>query len=242
MTRTHERYSEYREDQREFFDRLVTDDWDSYHSEAWDRRRRAEVDALFRHVSPSRIIDVGCGVGFHDAEMAGRPGVTQVHGVDYSEQSVIAANREYPHPAVERWAADVFALAPADYDLAVSFQVIEHLSDPRGFLEACRSQVRPGGWVAIGTPNRLRIDNRIARLRRRPVTFIDPQHFHEYTPRELVEMGRPLGLEPVATEGFGMSMTIPKLGRQAISRDLGEKLGPRIRPLADVFLQVWTAR
>lgn len=242
MTRTHERYSEFRDDQREFFDKLVTDDWDAYHSEAWDRRRRLEVDKLFRHVSPRRVIDVGCGVGFHDVEMAKRPGVDEVHGIDYSEQSVAVADREYPHPNVKRWAADVFEMEQTrEYDLAVSFQVIEHLRDARGFLEACKGQVRPGGWVAVVTPNRLRVDNRIARLRRRPETFIDPQHFTEWTPRELIEVARPLGLQPVATEGFGMSVLIPRVGRQAIPPRVGERLGARIKPGADVFLQVWRA-
>ena len=242
MTRTHDRYREFRDDQREFFDRLVTDDWDSYANPVWDARRRLEVQTLFKHVSPRTVLDVGCGVGFHDLEMAKQPGVEQVIGIDYSEKSVEAAQREYPHPNVDRRTADVFALEPGDYDLAVSFQVIEHLRDAGGFLGACRAQVRDGGWVAVITPNRMRFDNRLARLRRRPLTMIDPQHFKEYTPEELDELAAPHGLEPVALEGFGATFTAPKVGKQVIPHGVGERLG-RIAPKrSNVLMRVWRAR
>ena len=78
MTRTHERYPQYLEDQRRFFDELVTEDWETYRNEDWDRSRRAEVDAVFRHVSPRTVLDVGCGMGFQDRYMAELPGVERV--------------------------------------------------------------------------------------------------------------------------------------------------------------------
>jgi 2-polyprenyl-3-methyl-5-hydroxy-6-metoxy-1,4-benzoquinol methylase len=238
---TQDVYSTYQADQREFFDRLITEDWDTYADPAWDRRRRLEVDKLFRHVSPRRIIDVGCGSGFHDREMAQRPGVAEVFGIDYSERSVETAEREFPHPNVTRRAADVFELPEGDFDLAVSFQVIEHVSDARAFLEACRRQVRSGGWVAAITPNQLRSDNRFARLRGRELQLIDPQHFTEFTPASLRQVAAELKLEPLATEGFGLSFTAPKIGRQVVPRRAGEVLGPLLRPLAEGFLQVWRA-
>jgi 2-polyprenyl-3-methyl-5-hydroxy-6-metoxy-1,4-benzoquinol methylase len=38
-------------------------------------------------------------------------------------------------------------------DIAVSFHVIEHVDDPRGFLREIRECVRPGGLLCIATPN-----------------------------------------------------------------------------------------
>jgi 2-polyprenyl-3-methyl-5-hydroxy-6-metoxy-1,4-benzoquinol methylase len=238
---TQDVYSTYQADQREFFDRLITEDFDTYADPAWDRRRRLEVDRLFRHVSPRRILDVGCGVGFHDREMAERPGVVEVVGIDYSDRSVETAEREFPHANVSRRMADIFEMEDGDFDLCVSFQVIEHVNDARRFLAACRRQVRSGGWVAVVTPNRLRSDNRLARLRRKPLLLIDPQHFREFTPAEMRAEAAGLKLEPIATEGFGMSLTAPKIGRQVVPRRAGELLGPLLPATADGFLQVWRA-
>src|SRR5215211_943037 len=92
----------YREDQRAFFDQLVSESWDAYQDPLWDRTRRLEIDALFGVVAPRRILDVGCGCGFHDLLMAERPGVEHVDGIDYSPRSVEVAEREYPHPRVRR--------------------------------------------------------------------------------------------------------------------------------------------
>lgn len=225
MTRTHDRYSTYREDQREFFDSLVTADWDAYRDPAWDRARRFELDRLFAIVDVRRVIDLGCGVGFHDLEMARDHGVEEVLGVDYSERSIEAAEREYPHPRVRRRVADLFELAPGNFDLAVSFQVIEHLPRADRFLAACANQVRSGGWVGVFTPNRLRLSNRLLGLQGRELELADPQHFREYSRRELEELGRDTGLAPVAHFGYGLSAIVPRLGWELVPRRGSLRLG-----------------
>jgi SAM-dependent methyltransferase len=229
----------YREDQRAFFDRLVTESWDAYRDPLWDRSRRLEIDELFAAVTPRRVLDVGCGCGFHDVLMAERPGVELVEGIDYSARSVEAADREYSHPRVHRRVGDLFAEPPGGYDLVVSFQVIEHLTDQAGFMEACARQARPGGWVAVGTPNRLRLENRIRlALRREPVTM-DPMHFRELSARELRGLAAGVGLEPVTTFGHGASFIMPRLNRQLIAPERGLELGRRLPALANVLCSVF---
>jgi SAM-dependent methyltransferase len=39
------------------------------------------------------------------------------------------------------------------FDVAVMFDVIEHLFDPRAVLEATRRALRPGGLLVVSTPN-----------------------------------------------------------------------------------------
>lgn len=225
MTTAHDRHPEFLDDQREFFDHLVVEDWESYRSDEWDALRRHEVEALFRLVSGRRVIDIGCGVGFHDAVMADLPGVEEVVGIDYSPKSIEVAEREYPHPRVSRRAADLYELQPADFDLAVSFQVIEHLTEPERFLAACAAQVRRGGAVAVITPNRLRLDNRLRALRRRPLELVDPQHFSEYTAAELRELGARAGLQPGRGFGYGFAITVPRSGAQLRAPRFGSRLG-----------------
>jgi len=205
----HQRYPQPLEDQRQFFDELITEEWHTYHSEAWDAARRYEVEQLFRHLQPGRVLDIGCGVGFHDVEMARYPFVTFVEAIDYSRESIRKANEHYPHEKVFRRVEDLRTLAvEPSYDLVVSFQVFEHLSNPEDYFRFAIAACRPGGAIAILTPNADRLDNRIRAWRGEPKSMIDPQHFHEYTSAELRALGARHRLATAATFGYRLSSAL----------------------------------
>ncbi len=198
----HERYREFMADQRRFFDELITEDWETYASPAWDASRRHELDRIFARVRPRLILDMGCGCGFHDSEMAKRDFVERVDAFDYSEKSVEKAEEAYPHPKVRRFVADLATFAPQErYDLVASFQVYEHLEDVGTYFEACRRACAPGGMIAIVTPNRTRLSNRIRNRKGLPDELLDPQHFREYTIAEIHADAARHGFEPAG--GFG---------------------------------------
>lgn len=233
------RYPVFVEDQREFFDELITKDWATYQSTFWELTRQFEISCLFEQVAPRRVIDVGCGCGYHDVLMADRPTVEQVVGVDYSEKSVEVANREYPHPRVQRFVGNIFELESGGYDLAASFQVIEHLTDPVAFLKACARQVRKGGWVAVATPNRLRLQNRMRKFMGLDPVLCDPQHFCEYTMQELASVGIGAGLSIHGGFAYGASLALPKLRWQLIPQTVAVRLGFRWPALADCFCVIY---
>lgn len=199
-----DRYREFISDQRQFFDALVVEDWNSYFSLDWDEARRFEVHSLFERVQPESILDIGCGCGFHDREMAQFPFVEKVVGIDYSAKSIEMANLYYAHPKVERRVADLRDLKAETFDLVVSWQVIEHLDKPDEYFESAAGLLRPNGLLAIFTPHRLRLSNRLRLVKRLPVEWCDPQHFTEYEPRELTEIGKRHGFEFMESYGYGM--------------------------------------
>lgn len=233
------RYPRALEDQRQFFDELITEDWDSYKSEVWDHSRRYEISRMFRRMQPRTIMDVGCGCGFHDAEMATYPFVERVEAIDYSAQSIRKADEAYPHPKVSRRVADLATDDPGRiFDLVVSFQVLEHLVDPDVYFKFCLRACRPGGLIAIATPNRLRLDNRIRALRGEPPALIDPQHFHEYTHAELRALGARYGLMQRDFFGVGLhSLIYPRLSPKPHTR--AARWGTRLPALATVLVIVF---
>jgi len=232
----HSRHQQFVSDQRDFFDSLITEDWHLYFSEDWDTSRRYEVTRLFGLIQPESVLDIGCGCGFHDKEMAEFPFVKEIHAIDYSAKSIEAANREYPHPKVHRSTADLRDLTSASYDLVVSWQVFEHLDDPNAYFESVLRVMKPNGWMAIFTPNRLRLSNVKRILKRQPVQYCDPQHFYEYTPRELKKIGRRFGLECVHWFGYGCSGD-PRIDRLPIEKRL--RLGSRLPIFADAFCVIF---
>jgi 2-polyprenyl-3-methyl-5-hydroxy-6-metoxy-1,4-benzoquinol methylase len=236
------RYPRALEDQRQFFDELITEDWESYKSEAWDYSRRYEIDRLFRNMQPRTILDVGCGCGFHDSEMAKYPFVERVEAIDYSAQSIRKANEAYPSPKVTRRVADLATDDPGRvFDLVVSFQVLEHLVDPDVYFKFCLRACRPGGLIAIATPNRLRLDNRIHAWRKEPLSLLDPQHFHEYTRAELQALGKTYGLVERDFFGVGLhSLIYPRLTPKPYPRSA--RWGTRLPALASVLVIVFENR
>jgi 2-polyprenyl-3-methyl-5-hydroxy-6-metoxy-1,4-benzoquinol methylase len=214
MTRTHQEHGNkgFIEDQREFFDKLITQDWDTYINPHWDQARQLEVKEILRLIhSPRRVLDVGCGAVYHDMIFAQEATVQQVVGIDYSPKSIEQANVHYPHPKVERGVASIFEPATikqrwGQFDLVTSFQVIEHLKDGYQFMEACRQCTNPEGYVAVVTPNRDRIENRIRRLLGYPRRLMDPMHFIEHSIPDLIELGKALGLLQVGTFGHTLHL------------------------------------
>lgn len=100
----------------------------------------------------SRVLDVGCGTA-EFAAMADAEGYSAV-GIDVSEPSIRAARTL--HPEVDVRVADAVALAasePESFDVVTLWDVIEHVMRPHEVIEACAALLRPGGMIAIGTPN-----------------------------------------------------------------------------------------
>jgi 2-polyprenyl-3-methyl-5-hydroxy-6-metoxy-1,4-benzoquinol methylase len=234
-----EKYPEFMDDQRQFFDELISDEWETYENPEWDKLRQFEVARLFEKVNPKRILDVGCGCGYHDLLMAQRNEVVEIVGVDYSPKSIETANRVYPHSKISRIAADIREFPAGQFDMAVSFQVIEHLRDAEEFINACAKQVKSGGWVAIATPNRRRMMNMLLQAVGRPATLADPQHFLEYSPEEMKRIGEKAGLKYHDSFGYGMSIYLPRLGRM-IPPSLGLRMGNWMTDYADCFCIIFT--
>jgi SAM-dependent methyltransferase len=105
----------------------------------------------------ARILDVGCGDGFHLRLLRdfGRPG-WKLEGVDASARAVEAAQRA--GLAVRLGTIEQLALPAATYDLILLIATIEHVDDPAGVLRAVRRLLKPGGRVVIVTDNTATLD------------------------------------------------------------------------------------
>jgi SAM-dependent methyltransferase len=244
MTKTHQEFAGkgYLEDQREFFDKLVTQDWEAYQDPYWDRTRALEVRELLQRVpSLRRILDVGCGCGYHDQLMARSPGVEAVVGIDYSACSIEQAERHYPHPNVRRLVGDLADHSLSEelglFDVVTSFQVLEHLSNPLEFLRGCARLVAPGGRVVIVMPNRLRAQNVYYRMRGKREELIDDLHFREYSLSEAFALGREAGLTPTGWFGHSLDLNLGRGGRLRAKTNCGQWLG-RLLPRWGVTIGV----
>jgi 2-polyprenyl-3-methyl-5-hydroxy-6-metoxy-1,4-benzoquinol methylase len=136
------------------------------------------------------VLDAGCGEGYGAARLADV--AARVLGVDRPEAVRIAAGR-HRAPRLEFRAQDLEQLDTLGerFDLVLSFQVIEHLPDPVGFLAALARRVAPGGELIVTTPNRLMSVSE------------NPYHLREWTAPELRALAAPVipGVQVLGVHG-----------------------------------------
>jgi SAM-dependent methyltransferase len=148
---------------------------------AYDEARHLAAYRLARDLARDlEVLDAGCGEGFGTVLLAET--ARRVIGIDYAREAVEAARASYAIPNLEFRQLDVGALPRLDlrFDLVTNFQVIEHLTDPAGFLRAVRSVLKPDGVLVLTTPNRLTTISE------------NPYHVREYTADELAALLRPI--------------------------------------------------
>ena len=99
----------------------------------------------------TRILEVGCGDG-HFITRARDERELNVEGIELNESAVNKAKGNgLPVRLLElEEAAKQF---PKHYDAVCAFQVLEHVANPRAFLEQCCALIRPGGTLILGLPN-----------------------------------------------------------------------------------------
>jgi len=106
------------------------------------------------HTSGRRLLDVGCGVGNFLA-VAARSGYS-VTGIEMNRNAARIARQRLGLDTVFSLDLDHFAAAhpAAQFDVVTFFEVLEHQSHPREFLQCVRRLIAPSGFVALSVPNR----------------------------------------------------------------------------------------
>ena len=103
------------------------------------------------------VLDIGCVQ--HDPEAyrnrfwvhkAVAAVAKSIVGVDLHEEGVKVLQAQGFNVVVAN--AECFDLG-CTFDVIVAGDIIEHLEDFNGFLESCKSHLRPGGRLIISTPN-----------------------------------------------------------------------------------------
>ena len=102
------------------------------------------IEAASQITEDDQVLDVGSGVGNFSARCPG-----SYRGVDTNPGAVEDAaklGRNVHLGLVQDEPA-------SSYDVVTAFQVLEHVDDPKGFLDSCVRCLRPGGRILVSTPD-----------------------------------------------------------------------------------------
>ena len=116
----------------------------------WNHRQFLDDSRL----RPGRLLDVGCGTGAFLAA-AQRRG-WEVSGIDFDAVGVRVARERLGVDSVEPWTLEeLIDRRPGErFDAVTAFEVLEHVEEPRDFLERCFGLTKPGGHFAVSVPFR----------------------------------------------------------------------------------------
>ena len=96
------------------------------------------------------LADVGCGTG--DLARAIHGQFAAVVGIDAVRYDGLPAGVTFLQADLD---GPRLPLETGSVDVAAAVEVVEHLENPRAFMRELARITRPGGWVAVTTPNQL---------------------------------------------------------------------------------------
>jgi SAM-dependent methyltransferase len=147
----------------------------------------------------AEILDVGTGLGYLTCALASAG--FHATGIDRSEQAIARASRRFGDHYV---VADFFEWAlryPQRYDAVAMLELIEHVDDPRRWIEAGLRLIKPGGRLLLSTPNRSFYPSGTVWETEAP-----PVHLWWFSPRAI----------EVLAEGMGITLEFTDFGDCAI--------------------------
>jgi len=132
-----------------------------------------------------KLLDIGCGNGsfIYKAKELG----FDVYGIDVDSKSIQAASEKFGLKNVYNMSLDEFVeyvkKEGLKFDVITFFQVLEHQTDPSGFIQKVKELLNPGGKVVGSVPNRDRLFVEFSRSGR---TYdFPPHHFMWFSKKAL---------------------------------------------------------
>jgi SAM-dependent methyltransferase len=217
----------------EYFEGGRSDGYANYGASAPVLRQEfdAIVHRLARYVpAGGNLLEIGCAYGYFLLAACNR---WRVYGLEISADAV-ARCRQAGLADVHQGMAQgnsIAALPP--FDVVVMLDVIEHLEDPAGVLEASLKKLRPGGIIYVSTGD---FRSPLARLMGKNWRLMTPpQHIWYFTPRAFERLAERLdaSVEAISHPGklvplsliIFQLMRIPHLSDRAKAWDRASRIG-----------------
>ncbi|MGZ8938702.1 MAG: class I SAM-dependent methyltransferase [Limisphaerales bacterium] len=143
---------------------------------------------LFRRYSKGgKVLDVGCSTGAFLFQLGQRfPKDYEVYGTDVSGPALDHAESQGVRTLRKDFLASDFP--ETGFDAITLWAVLEHVSEPRKFLEQAARLLKPGGICFVLVPHWNSLARRLLKNRYR---YILGQHLNYFTPATLRRLAEP---------------------------------------------------
>ncbi len=119
----------------------------------WKQRSDILLDWIAKNNIPknAKILDCGCGIGILGLILR-ENGYENTVGIDIDADNVKIARQNYKK--VYQMDCDRISIK-SKFDVAVALNLIEHLNNPKLFLENVKSILNPSGIIILSLPNEI---------------------------------------------------------------------------------------
>lgn len=149
-------------------------------SDNWVKTFTLRLKQIAPYKSAGKALDIGCGPGYFltAAQNLG----FDVHGLDPSDYIVEQAQKTWGD-RIRLGLIESAAYPPESFDLVVAFDTFEHIYDPKKFLTAIHGVLKPGGVLAITTPDPTSLLSKISG--KNWVSYKLPEHVFYWSPETI---------------------------------------------------------
>ncbi|HYN87020.1 MAG TPA: class I SAM-dependent methyltransferase [Ardenticatenaceae bacterium] len=184
----------------------LLDEYEAVEDPLYEQERQGRVLTFERHLRPiekmtgepngRRLLDIGCYTGIF-LEIAEAHG-WEAYGVEPSHWAARLCRERGLR--VRSGTLEEAEFPDGFFDVATSWDVIEHLSDPLGHLREVHRILKPGGLLAIHT---IDMDAPFARLMGRRWPWLMEMHIYYFSRRTLAAMLHKVGFDVIRAEAQG---------------------------------------
>jgi 2-polyprenyl-3-methyl-5-hydroxy-6-metoxy-1,4-benzoquinol methylase len=160
------------------------------------------LDRLAHYTRPGRLIDIGAATGFF-LGLARQRG-WEVAGIEPSEYAASLARSKGLD--VRTAVAGSCQFPQASFDAITMWDVIEHIPDPRRAFSSVATFLKPGGLIALNTPNS---ESLVARaLKTKWHLVVPPEHLNLFSKKSLRRLLEDHGFELLEMRSIGKRFTV----------------------------------
>ncbi|HEX4876304.1 MAG TPA: class I SAM-dependent methyltransferase, partial [Chitinophagaceae bacterium] len=152
---------------------------EDYLSPVTIKRYHELLDGFEPYRKTGRILDIGCGIGFFLS--VARERGWEVYGTEYTD-AAIAKCRE-KGIRMQQGKLDPTWYPEGHFDIITSFEVIEHINNPKEEIGNIRRLLRKGGLFYFTTPNFNALERYMLKAEYNILHY--PEHLSYYTKRTI---------------------------------------------------------
>lgn len=177
------------------------DSEERYYSPLTKKSYHKKLDEFESYRQNNNILDIGCGRGWFLREAKKRE--WNVYGTEYSENAI--AKRRKEGLDVKQGKLSPYMFEEGFFDVVTSFEVMEHINNPREEMFAIHHLLRPGGLFYFTTPN---FNSILRYYLKDELDIINyPEHLSYYTKKSFEYLASETGFKPVKFMTTGFSIT-----------------------------------